>query len=67
MTLQQILLKLSNNKEVAVKCDCEDGNLTIKILESFNYGIIEKIVVDLHIVLKDQQLVMSKLKNYIPK
>lgn len=48
MTLQEILLKLSNNKEVAAECTCNDGHCMIVIKEWYTFKELAKVFIDLN-------------------
>jgi hypothetical protein len=40
MTLQELLLKLSHNKNIAVECFCSDGKIKITIKEWYSFNIL---------------------------
>lgn len=48
MTLQELLLRLSKNKNISVECFCVDEKCTITIKEWFTFDELIKVEVDLN-------------------
>jgi len=65
MTLQKLLLKLSNNKSVSTTCHCGDGECIIVIKEEFNYNELATVHINLKIKLSEQQEALNKLSSFI--
>jgi hypothetical protein len=64
MSLQQILLKLSNNKKISITTYSNAGTLYITIKEEYTFREMLKIDYDLNRPSKDQEEVVNKLKSY---
>jgi len=62
MTLQNLLLKLSNNKGISVKCDCYDGKCKVTIEESYWGNTLLSIEIDL-----TQKIDTSPFDRYLHK
>ena len=60
MTLQKLLLKLSQNKTVNVACVAYDGKLTITISEWFTFKNLLKVTIDLN-----EKIDEKPFKNFI--
>jgi len=62
MTLQKLLLNLSNNKNISVECYCVDSILTITISECYTYNLLLKAQLDLTQKI-DNKIFLRFIKN----
>lgn len=62
MTLPKLLSGLSKNKNIAIECNCCDGKLTIKILESFYFTELMKEEVNI-----EGRIDVTKFTPYLKK
>jgi len=60
MTLQNLLLKLSRNKHIDVKCFVYDDKCIIEIKTTFNFDLLQRTEIDLN-----SKIDHSKFLNYL--
>lgn len=60
MSLQELLLKLSRNKNISVECFCSDEYLTITLKEWYDFNTILQVQLDLN-----SDIDTSQFLNYI--
>lgn len=60
MNLQELLLKLSRNKNISVECFCSDEYLTITLKEWYDFNTILQVQIDLN-----KDIDASQFVNYI--
>lgn len=60
MNLQELLLKLSRNKNISVECFCSDEYLTITLKEWYDFNTILQVQLDLN-----SDIDASQFVNYI--
>ncbi len=60
MNLQELLLKLSRNKNISVECFCCDEYLTITLKEWYDFNTILQVQIDLN-----KDIDASQFVNYI--
>ena len=60
MTLQQLLLKLSKNKNISVECFCSDDKFIITLKEWYTFNTLERIEINLN-----EKIDTTKFLSYI--
>ncbi len=63
-SLQSILDKLSKNKKTWVTMYCQDGEIVIKVEETYTFKERVKVSLDLTKPMSEQQDLIEKLKEY---